>query len=84
MRRLGTGLLITGVAVIAYSFVMVTSVSVRDNAPAAFEDVIPKGMRVDSMGLMKQRQNYLVGGGLLAIIGTVLLVTAAKSGRNSA
>lgn len=84
MRRLGTGLLIAGVAVIAYSFIMITSVNVRDSAPAVFEDMIPKDMRMESGSLMQQRQNYLVGGGLLAIIGTVLLVTAAKGGRRSA
>ena len=81
MRSLGAIVLIAGLAALGYGFFMDTSVSVRDSAPPVLGGLIPADMRVDNTGLMRRRQNFLIGGGVLAVIGTILLVTVGKPDR---
>ena len=81
MRSLGTIVLIAGLAAMGYAFFMDTSVSVRDNAPPVLGSFIPANMRVNNTGLMQRRQNFLIGGGVLAVIGTILLVATGTARR---
>ena len=66
-----------------YAFTLDTSVSVRDRVAEAgvsseMAGLIPQGVRSTDPERVDRRQTFLTGGGVLAVIGTVLWVAAAR------
>lgn len=80
MKALGIIFLIAGIFTVAYSFNMNTTVDVPVNKYT--ENVykynqIPN--KVNNIGLMNDRQNVLILGGVISIIGTILIVSGSKN-----
>lgn len=83
MRNLSVALLVAGLAAMLYAFTMDTSVSVRDKVsqagvPTGMAGLIPEEARATDPERVDRRQTFLVGGGFLAVIGTVLLVVGVR------
>ena len=83
MRNLAFALLAAGAAAMLYAFTMDTSVSIRDRVtesgvPAGMAGLIPAEARATDPGRVDRRQTFLLGGGVLAVIGTVLLVAGTR------
>ena len=80
MRKLAIGLLVIGLATLLYGFTLDTSVSVRETVAAnggeALAGLVPEGARATDPARADRRQTLLIGGGLLAVVGAVLLVGA--------
>jgi hypothetical protein len=71
---LGAVILVAGIIGMLLAASMDTSVAVRDvNLPSAVRAYVPSDMRVNNLGLMQEKQNYLIGAGVVAIIGAILL-----------
>lgn len=74
MRQVGVLLLIVGLIGMLYAANMDTSVRMGDvDMPTALRAYVPAEMRVHNLGLMQQKQNYLIGGGVVAVVGAILL-----------
>jgi len=59
---LGAIILIAGIIGMLVAASMDTSVAVRDvNLPSAVRSYVPSDMRVNNLGLMQQKQNYMMG-----------------------
>lgn len=89
MRTLALALLAAGLAAMLYAFTMDTSVSVRDRVAEAglspgMASFVPEGMRAPDPERMDRRQTFLTGGGVLAVLGTVLLVAGGRRNRATA
>lgn len=82
---IGVTLLVIGIAVIIY-FGCIFSVTVPVQVPAIIQQFAPTGLisnSVNNIGLISDRQNGLIFGGLSAFIGTSLLITGLILGLNS-
>lgn len=79
MKTIGIILLMAGLSLGAYAYSMDTSVSVNYSGSSYG---LPN--RVNNLGLMQDRQNYLIGAGVLAIIGVILIVTAKQPKKENA
>jgi len=71
MKQIGIIILILGISIMAYALFMDTSVEVEKSRNSSLTD-LPN--RINNLGLMNDRQNYLILGGVLSIIGTIMIV----------
>lgn len=75
LSYLGVTLLVIGAAM-AFYYASIFKVSVPVTMPVGLEQYAPSApAAVNNLGLMSDRQNGLMGGGVSAVIGTALLLT---------
>ena len=83
MGRLGVLLLVVGLLGMGWAMSMDTSVAVGDvGMPSELSRFLPSGMssmRVNNLGLMHEQRNYLIFGGVIAVIGLVLVLVGRES-----
>lgn len=89
MRPLAFALIAVGLAAVLYAFTFDTSVSVRDRVAEAgvspgMASFVPERMRATDPERVDRRQTFLTGGGVLAVLGTVLLVGGGRRDRATA
>ena len=81
MRGFGILVVIVGLGGMLYALGMDTSVSVSDvDIPHELRPYVPSAMRVNNLGLMQQRQNYLMVGGVAAVIGAIFVAVGFIAG----
>jgi hypothetical protein len=80
MKNLGIILLIIGIGLAVYALSMDTSVQV--DYPMGNDYGLPE--RVNNIGLMNDKQNYLIFGGLLTVVGIFMAVSGGKSEKANA
>jgi ribosomal protein L40E len=84
MRGFGFVTLLAGLATMLYAMTMDTSVGTGDvDLPSALRSYVPEGTRVNNLGLMQKKQNLLISGGVLAIVGAILTVAGGSAGASA-
>ena len=78
MKDFGGILLIAGLALIIYALSIDTSVKV--NYPGGNNFGMPE--RVNNIGLMNDKQNYLIFAGIISVLGVLILVSGKKPEKN--
>lgn len=79
MKSLGYITFSIGLIIVLYAFTMDTSVAV--DYPGGNEYGLPE--RVNNLGLIADRQNYMIFGGVLSLLGLIVIYASDKKGEEA-